>query len=339
MLNPISNPAWLHHTPGDAKSEKPSDRLNLGQLLQDKQKADLMASSKPTSQDSVNTSDSARVSASRLQQMERAYQYSETMSLQLKTREGDEVTVDFRQLYAQYQSYKQEQQAEQGPQGVRYFESREAMEVTAFEERFAFSVKGELNEDELKAVFDVFEQVDGLANEFYNGDLELALQKAVELEMDSGQLQSLQLNLTQTTVVATRYQASAMAQYEAMQREANPQKDTAADDSQSGKIADLPPYLQKWQQAVERLDEQFENAQDFLDQLMAKVSEQRFPQQEESPGWLERFRDFHNQLSEWMKPEQVSSEETSVSPQQVIDLSENNAELTEKTSEKSLDTV
>ncbi|WP_051347123.1 hypothetical protein [Thiomicrorhabdus chilensis] len=332
MLNPISNSTWLNQNPHDAKSDNTaSDKLNLGSLLQAKQKADLMASAKPNPQDLANKSDSTRLSTSAMQHMEQAYQYSETMSLQLTTREGDQVTVDFRQLYAQYQSYKLEQQAEQGPEGVRYFESRESMEVTAFEERFAFSVQGELNEDELKAVFEVFEQVDGLANEFYNGDLELALQKAMELEMDSGQLQSLQLNLTQTTVVATRYQESAMAQYEAMQQDAD------VDDAQGGKIADLPPYLQKWQQAVERLDEQFENAQEFLDQLMAKVSEQRFPQQDESQeftGWLERIRDFHQQLSELMGAEKPGAKEALEPSQQSLEMPGNNEKLTEKISEK-----
>lgn len=343
MLNPISNSAWLHQNPHDAKSDnKAFDKLNLDSLLQAKQKADLMASAKPNPQDWANTSDSARLSTSAMQHMEQAYQYSETMSLQLTTREGDQVTVDFRQLYAQYQSYKLEQQAEQGPEGVRYFESRETMEVTAFEERFAFSVQGELNEDELKAVFEVFEQVDGLANEFYNGDLEVAMQKAMELEMDSGQLQSLNLNLTQSTVVASRYQQSAMAQYEAMQREASPQSASETEASENAKIADLPPYLQKWQQAVERLDEQFEDAQNFLDQLMAQVSEQRFPQpngSQEPSGWLERIRDFHNQLSELMGIEKPGSKTVLEPSQPTLETPEENEQLTEKISEKTAETA
>ncbi|MDX1347762.1 MAG: hypothetical protein R3189_05885 [Thiomicrorhabdus chilensis] len=343
MLNPISNSAWLHQNSNDVKSDNTaSDKLNLGSLLQAKQKADLMASAKLNPQDLANKSDSARLSTSAMQHMEQAYQYSETMSLQLTTREGDQVSVDFRQLYAQYQSFKSEQQAEQGPEGVRYFESRETMEVTAFEERFAFSVQGELNEDELKAVFEVFEQVDGLANEFYNGDLEVAMQKAMELDMDSSQLQSLQLNMTQSTVVASRYQQSAMAQYEAMQREASLQPASEGEASENAKISDLPPYLQKWQQAVDRLDEQFEEAQNFLDQLMAKVSEQRFPQQDESQessGWLERIRDFHQQLSQLMAAEKPGAKEALEPSKQALEMSGNNEKLTEKISEKTAETV
>lgn len=237
-----------------------------------------------------NVQDQANISAAMVRQAEQAYGYSQSMSLQLKTREGDTVTIDFRQLYAQYQSYKEAQAGQQDPTGVRYFESREAMEATAFEERFAFSVEGHLNEDELEAVFDVFEKVDKLANNFYDGNIEKALDQAMKMEIDFGQLQGMQLNLTQTEVFVSSQQQAAVAEYAKGSGEES--------EKSAATVADLPEYLQKWQLALESLDQWFENAEAAWNEMMAGVTAQRFPEQDSPQGWFERIQSFHNQLKE-----------------------------------------
>ncbi|MEA3404159.1 MAG: hypothetical protein U9R28_00265 [Pseudomonadota bacterium] len=308
--NPVVNRLW--DTSTSSTNDKKSDLSTLLQAKQDADRQVQLANQKvPGASDDMTTSDQGRVMASRMQQFEHAYQYSETMSIQMTTQEGDEVTLDFRQMYAEYQSYKEEQQGEMGPQGVRYFESREAMEMTAFEERFAFSVEGDLNEAELGAIFDVFEQVDALASDFYEGDLEVALQKAVELNIDYGQLQSMSLSMTQSSVEVTRYQQEAMAQYQQMQDQI---EDVAQAVEGSGQVSDLPPYLQQWQATISRLEEQFQQAQAIMDRIMAKVLDDRFPQTDEAgqpSGWLERVQEFHQRLLE-MAQSQTSSDEMQV---------------------------
>jgi len=316
ITNPAVNRLW--DTSTSSANDKKSD---LNALLQAKQDADRQVQSVsqkvPSRADDVSTSDQGRVMASRMQQFERAYQYSETMSIQMTTQEGDQVTLDFRQMYAEYQSYKEEQQGEMGPQGVRYFESREAMEMTAFEEHFAFSVEGDLNEAELGAVFDVFEQVDSLANEFYEGDLEVALQKAMELNIDYGQLQSMSLSMTQSSVEVTRFQQEAMAQYQQMQDQI---EDAAQSTEESGQVSDLPPYLQQWQATIARLEDQFQQAQAIMDKMMSKVMDDRFPQTDESGesiSWLVRVQEFHQRLLDLAQSQTANNEE------QVDDVIEN----------------
>ncbi len=240
-----------------------------------------------------------RMAAAQMTSMESAYQYSESMSLQLTTREGDTVSIDFRQLYSEYQSYRSEQAAEGGPSGVRYFESKEMMESTAFEEQFAFSVNGDLNEDELNAIFDVFEQVDKLANSFFDGDIEKALAQAVELEIDFGQLQSFQLNLTQTESRAVSYQQAAVAEYDTVQ---------TTDGNEGASVSDLPPYLAQWQLAIEKLDAQFVESQKVFDELMSDVTAQRFPDQDSRSGWLERVQAFHERLSDYVSQQKIETE-------------------------------
>ncbi len=80
--------------------------------------------------------------------------------------------------HSKYQEQKTEQSAELAPKGTQYFESKEVMEATYFEERFGFSVQGDLNDDELAAIFKVFEQVDELANNFFDGNIEKAFQQS-----------------------------------------------------------------------------------------------------------------------------------------------------------------
>lgn len=299
--NPLLN--QLLDVKENNKNVKPG--IDVSELVKAKHGAD--QSSRNVNSDDVSYKPSAQsaVAAARMEQFERAYQYSETMSLQLTTKEGDTVSVDFRQLYAQYQSYKETQAGDQGPQGVRYFESKEALEMTAFEEKFAFSVEGDLNEDELKAVFDVFEQVDALSNQFFDGNIEKALQQAMELEIDYGQLSSMKLNLTQTETVATRYQQAALAEYNEVQQQAVEPEDVA--EEYGVDMNDLPPYLQTWQDAISRLNEQFENAQSIFNELMGDVTAQRFAEQDSQQGWLARVKEFHEQLAEMAKMDKLES--------------------------------
>jgi len=284
----------------DVKDRNPNTKpgLEVSELAKAKANADQLAKQANSADALFEPSQRSIVAAARMEQAESAYQYSETMNLQLMTKEGDKVSVDFRQLYAQYQSYKEMQSEEKGPEGVRYFESKEALEMTQFEERFAFSVEGDLNEDELKAVFDVFEQVDALSNQFFDGNIEKALQQAMDLDIDFGQLSSFKLDLTQTETIATRYQQAALAEYDDIQQQSAVTDDQESLEDYGVDISDLPPYLQNWQEALNRLEEQFTEAQQFLDEIVSGVTSQRFPEQDSPQGWLERVSEFHEKLSE-----------------------------------------
>lgn len=280
---------WLN--PNQAQDKSSAD---LTGLLKAKQEADQQA--KQAKQGGARDEFVPSAKAQQMttaQRLTSGFQHSQTMTMTLQTREGDKVAVDFRQLYEQYASYSEMKQAEQGPQGVRYFESREAMEMTAFEERFAFSVEGDLNEDELTAIYDVFAQVDELANEFYNGNIEKAFEQAVALNIDFGQLQSLDLSLEKSTTHAVSYQQAAMSQYQSVQQSDEQAADYGVD------MGELPPYLQAWQQAIARLDEQFANARSAFDEMMAGTLAQRFGEQDSREGWLARVSKLHEGLANW----------------------------------------
>ncbi|SFR49627.1 hypothetical protein [Thiomicrospira sp. ALE5] len=275
QLTPLQNlPKWMGQS-NTQSSNQPNQLNNM--------------TNAPVKRDVFTPSD---LSTASVQRYQAAYQYSETMNLQIETRAGDKVTVDFRQLFMHYQEFSRQQLSEEGPKGVRQFESREMLEMTAFEERFAFSVDGDLSEDELRAIFEVFEQVDHLANHFFNGDIEKAFEQAQDLNIDFSQLQSVSLDLTRTETRAVSYQQGALAQY----RDIQSSSDSA--DKYGIEMSDLPAYLQAWQAAIEKLEQQFSNAQSLFDDMMAGSLAQRFPEQDNYEGWLDRVQNFHQQLAE-----------------------------------------
>lgn len=60
----------------------------------------------------------------------------------------------------------------------------------------SFSVQGELDEDELKAIGQLVADTNELAEEFFNGDIETAFNQALELGFDEQELASFALQLT-----------------------------------------------------------------------------------------------------------------------------------------------
>ncbi|MGJ8679108.1 DUF5610 domain-containing protein [Paraglaciecola sp.] len=64
------------------------------------------------------------------------------------------------------------------------------------EQSLSFSVKGELDEDELKAIGKLVSDANDLAEEFFNGDIETAFNQALELGFDEQELTGFALQLT-----------------------------------------------------------------------------------------------------------------------------------------------
>jgi hypothetical protein len=77
------------------------------------------------------------------------------------------------------------------------------------ESNLFFSVEGELDSGEMKAINDLFLQVNDLAETFFSGNFQAAFEEAMKLGYDAKELASFSLNLTQTSVqrATSAYQA------------------------------------------------------------------------------------------------------------------------------------
>lgn len=114
-------------------------------------------------------------------------------SFELRTQDGDIVTINASALYA-----AQGSQASSSRDGV----SVSSVNFESYEESsFSLSIEGELDEDELKAINDLLSNVNNLADEFYNGDLNVAFDKALSLGFDSDEISGFALSLTQVKSV------------------------------------------------------------------------------------------------------------------------------------------
>ncbi|TVP93463.1 MAG: hypothetical protein EA348_00685 [Pseudomonadaceae bacterium] len=128
---------------------------------------------------------------------------AETFDLSVTTRGGDKLRISIAQASASMSSV---QASSQGGPG----ETRQAVQVSSSEMRIGqwqIALDGKLDADEMKALEGLLTQVQELADTFYSGDVQGAFERALTLEMDTTQLASMSLTMTQTRVsqVSTAY--------------------------------------------------------------------------------------------------------------------------------------
>lgn len=117
------------------------------------------------------------------------FRNAEDMSLTVRTQDGDEVTINF----SRNQSYD----AAYGAGADNRGNSVAWMNVSRSESsQYEFSVKGELDEGELDALQQMIRDIAGVADEFFNGDVQKAFEQSADISFDAGELQSMQLNMS-----------------------------------------------------------------------------------------------------------------------------------------------
>lgn len=117
------------------------------------------------------------------------YRNAEDMSLTVKTQDGDEVTINF----SRNQSYDATYGAGADSQG----NSVAWMDVSRSESsQYQFSVKGELDEGEVEALQQMVRDIAGVADEFFNGDVQKAFEQSAGIRFDASELSSMELNMS-----------------------------------------------------------------------------------------------------------------------------------------------
>lgn len=119
------------------------------------------------------------------------YQQAEDFSLRLKTRDGDEVEISFSRNFEAQGRFAVSQDGEGNSAAV--------MDVSQSENTgYLFSVKGDLSEDELKAIQTLVQDVGTLAKDFFGGDVQKAFEQAPDVRFDSTQLASMNLTMSRS---------------------------------------------------------------------------------------------------------------------------------------------
>ena len=167
---------------------------------------------------------------------------SQSLSLEVVTRDGDKVTVNFRQKEG----------------GISLTTPGMSLTASAFSSRFDMQVEGNLDEGELNALQTLFDDVGKLSETFYGGDLGAALEEAMQLGFDGNELASMSLELRQRSF------SSVSRAY----GESGPSLPTPRLESQQNMISD---YVKSYTEALDRakpLAEPRDTLQKMLDALV-----------------------------------------------------------------------
>lgn len=132
-----------------------------------------------------------------------AVQASQSSAVEIRTRDGDVVSIEFNRSFSASQSAA----FTEGPDGSAF-----SVEATASRSAaFSFSVQGELDGDEQEAIADLLKDIDKVSERFFEGDVQGAFQKAAQLELDDDELAafSVDLNASVSRQAVSAYEVTA----------------------------------------------------------------------------------------------------------------------------------
>ncbi len=168
------------------------------------------------------------------------YQYErQTFSLDLTTAQGDKIQI---------RSVAEESSTADDLRFGRLSSTQWSHSETS---GFSLVIKGDLNEQEAADLDALLANVNELAEEFYNGDYETALEKAQALSIDGTTLKSMDLSMQETQQKGASVYAEMAGQPSALPKGLEP----------------LKQYAQKLMDAQEKWQAQFNSAKDFLTSL------------------------------------------------------------------------
>lgn len=206
------------------------------------------------------------------------YEYGRAreFSFELTTKEGDKVTI---------KASSSEGLAVEAGRAGRGNNSVSALNASySSSESFSLSIEGELNEDELSAINDLLGRVNDLASQFFEGDLDVAFEQAMNMGYDAEQIGSFSLNLAQAEIqqVTQAYQT-----FEPSRSFGNYDNATMLADQ----LLPLGNFIKDLLASLDRAA-QFNEPQTLLSNMAEKVTGETEVDQQQG----KRFRDFMEEI-------------------------------------------
>ena len=212
-----------------------------------------------------------------------SYQYASasSFSFQLTTAEGDKVTISatsaqaFSGQYARGVAGNNESYTLAETMSASYSSTRES----------SWSIQGDLNDDEMQAIEELLGQINKLAGEFFNGNLDEAFNQALALGYDQQHITAFSLNLTQVEVqrVSTAYQQF---------------NDAPIGENPGEHLLPVGKFVRDLLNALETANN-FSEPETLLLDLSEKIVA---TDENETSSPAQRFRDFVEQVLHSMKP-------------------------------------
>ncbi|WP_111980078.1 DUF5610 domain-containing protein [Algibacillus agarilyticus] len=220
-----------------------------------------------------------------------------TGNIEIQTNDGDVVTINFESLRAYNEKRKEEQTSEENAEGNLYTRSKEHSIENYHNDKFAFSVEGELDEAELKAVGDLINNISSLADEFYNGDVTAAYEKATELGFDQKEISNYAIELEMTNKVKVQ---QAYKQIAGMSEVAKEDKDMPKSIGQP-----IKEYAQKLIEIMQSSEHSLKSEDELQTTIQALLGQQYQLSSQDLFSALDKFNHFNQVLLNGEKAEAV----------------------------------
>lgn len=233
-------------------------------------------------------------------------------NLLIRTKDGDEVTFSFESLRSfqatQQLSFTEQtvnaEQSQDGDEQASSSTTYTAQQTNTYQyfERsgISFSLKGELDEDELSSIADLVGQVQDLADTFYKGDIDKAFEEAKNLGFDDKELVGYALQLNRTT------QTEVLKTYENIQH----YKEDGADKSKFGNIVSpISQYLDKMMGTFDNVESKLSSNEDYNTLIAGLISRMEDVQVPDLVSAINRFHSFNQTLLEGL-PQPINNTNT-----------------------------
>ncbi|GFD80772.1 hypothetical protein KUL118_36340 [Tenacibaculum sp. KUL118] len=219
-------------------------------------------------------------------------------SLLIRTKDGDEVSFSFESLRSfqaaqqiNFQAQASQEQAggsgEQSESSISASYSQQTSYQYYERSGISFSLKGELDEDELASIADLVGQVQDLADTFYSGDIDKAFEEALKLGFDDKELVGYALQLNRTT------QTEVLKTYENIKHYNENEKDN----SKFGNVVSpVAQYLEKMMDTLASAENKLASSEDYNTLIAGLINEMKDVQVPDLISAINRFRSFNQTL-------------------------------------------
>lgn len=247
-----------------------------------------------------------------------SYTRESSGNIELFTKDGDKVTIGFndtqhvelnQQLLSSTRIPDSQEQKEDNlspaqnqkndePDSRRSTEYRETLSY--FERQgLSFSLEGELDDDELKAIADFVGNVKGLADSFFNDDIEGAFNKALDLGFDEGELSGYALQLSKVEQVQVIQTYGAVSHFDESQ-------DTHEQVDPVKQIRPISDYLKEMMAVLEESKARLQDESQYEKLLPGLMNEVLDLSTEDLLKAVNQFNTFNNRLIRNL-PEEVQA--------------------------------
>jgi len=188
-----------------------------------------------------------------------SYAYSESTAIQIKTQDGDIISINLSQLYASLKEGSQFSSSNVNNSNNQSYD----FQGNYHSAQYQYSIEGTLDEGETQALTDLLLQIESLAEEFFSGDFQGAFESALALGFDASEIASFSVNLNMT-------QVEQISTYESISN-VTPQHDKA-----SSPLSLLSNFADRFTSLNENILEHFKSSEHMITNLLSSMVEDRF---------------------------------------------------------------